>query len=145
MTFCHLVSTKKTEDETMIEVAIDLEAGLVTDAIDLEVGLATDATGQEAGTAIDIEVEMTVMTDTTGIVGKIGTVIAVADVVVAEVTQAIVIALALMIRREVEEEARNHAKKREPGEDLLQVAVHHSGSHAPAHTHLLHLPSLIDI
>ena len=134
MTFCHLVSTKKIEDETMIEVAIDLEAGLVT-----------DATGQEAGTAIDTEVEMTVMTDTTGIVGRTGTVIAAADVVAVEVTQAIVIALALMIRREVKEEARNHAKKREPGEDLLQVAVHHSGSHAPAHTPRPLPPSLIDI
>ena len=134
MTFCHLVSTKKIEDETMIEVAIDLEAGLVT-----------DATGQEAGTAIDTEVEMTVMTDMIGIAGRTGTVIAAADVVAVEVTQAIVIALALMIRREVKEEARSHAKKREPGEDLLQVAVHHSGSHAPAHTPRPLPPSLIDI
>ena len=118
----------------MTEVGIDLEAGAVT-----------DATGQEAGTAIDAEVEMTVMIDMIGIAGRTGTVIAAADEVAAEVIQVIVIALAPMIRREVKEEARNHAKKREPGEDLLQVAVHHSGSHALAHTPPPLPPSLIDI
>ena len=77
----------------MIDVAIDLEAGLVT-----------DVTGQEAGTVIDAEVEMTVTTDMTGIEGRTGTVIAAVDEVVAEVTQVIVIVLALMIGKEVKEE-----------------------------------------